>query len=514
MWDKKVLLEHKRIKQDIYLGGGEKRIKKQHEKGKLTARERIDRLMDPGTFYEIDSMVMSRTTDFGMEEKRKRGDGIVAGYGKIRGRLVFVSSQDFTVCGGSGGEEYALKMCRLIEMAMQAGAPVININDSGGARIEEGICSLSGYSRLFYLNTVASGVIPQIALILGPCAGGASYSPALCDFVFMVEDESQMYLTGPKVVEISIGEKISMEDLGGVRVHTEKSGVAHFLYPDEDTCFDGVKALLSYLPQNGKNRPTCVEWNYTGDGERFQELVPENARKIFDVKRVAENLLDDFSFLEIQKDFAKNVVIGFGRLEGEAVGIVANQPTTLGGAMDYDAADKAARFVRVCDCFNIPLVTLVDIPAFYPGSRQEQAGIIRHGAKLLYAFAEATVPKICLVMRKAYGGAFCAMNSKELGADIVYAWPIAEIAVMGAEGAVNIVYRKEMEQAGDQEQTRQTYIEDYERRFLNPYFAAEHGFVDEVIGPEETREKICAALDMLRDKHVMLPSKKHGNIPL
>lgn len=514
MWDKKVLLEHKRIKQEIYLGGGEARIKKQHEKGKLTARERICQLIDPGTFCEIDSMVMSRTTDFGMETKRKRGDGIVAGYGRIHGRLVFVSSQDFTVCGGSGGEKYALKMCRLIEMALKTGAPVININDSGGARIEEGICSLSGYSRLFYLNTVASGVIPQIALILGPCAGGASYSPALCDFVFMVEDESQMYLTGPKVVELSIGEKISMEELGGVRVHMEKSGVAHFSYPDEAACFDGVKTLLSYLPQNGKAKPACAEWKYSGDGRLFQEFVPDNARKIFDVRNVAENLLDDGSFLEIQKDFAKNVVIGFGRMEGESVGVIANQPTTLGGAMDYDAADKTARFVRVCDCFNIPLLTLVDIPAFYPGSRQEQAGIIRHGAKLLYAFAEATVPKICLVMRKAYGGAFCAMNSKELGADIVYAWPIAEIAVMGAEGAVNIVYRKEIEQADDQEQARQRYIEDYECRFLNPYFAAEHGFVDEVISPEETREKICMALAMLRDKNVTLPGKKHGNIPL
>lgn len=514
MWDKRILLRHEKIRREIHLGGGEERIKSQHAKGKLTARERIGRLADPGTFHEIDEMAMSRTTDFGMEKKRKYGDGIVTGYGKVNGRLVFISSQDFTVCGGAGGEEYALKMCRLIEMALQMKAPIININDSGGARIEEGICSLSGYSRLFYLNTVASGVIPQIALILGPCAGGASYSPALCDFIFMVENESQMYLTGPKVVEASTGEKVSMEDLGGVSVHTAKSGVAHFACPSEEACFDSAKKLLSYLPQNNREKPVHMETKYSSGKVPFQNLVPENPRKIFDVITVIINLLDDSSFFEIHKDFAQNIVVGFGRLNGEAVGIVANQSTTLGGAIDCDAADKAARFVRTCDCFNIPLITLVDIPAFYPGSRQEQAGIIRHGAKLLYAFAEATVPKICLIMRKAYGGAFCAMNSKKLGADIVFAWPVAEIAVMAAEGAVDIIYRKEIAGADEPGKVRQEHIRHYEDKFLNPYFAAEHGFVDEVIDPEETRERIWAALDMLRDKEVALPYKKHGNIPL
>lgn len=514
MWSKNVLLEHEKIREEICLGGGEERIKKQHEKGKLTARERIEHLLDAGTFHEIDTMITSRTTDFGMVKKRKYGDGIVAGYGNINGRKVFVSSQDFTVCGGAGGEEYALKMCRIIEMALQMKAPVININDSGGARIEEGISSLSAYSRLFYLNTIASGVIPQIALILGPCAGGASYSPALCDFVFMVHNESQMYLTGPKVVEVSTGEKISAEELGGTNVHTTKSGVAHFAYPSEHACFAGVKKLLSYLPQNNRESSAVTDVKYSGKKKSFQEIVPENPKRIFDVTEVIIYLLDNLSFFEVHKNFAKNIVVGFGRLSGRAVGIVANQSTTLGGAIDCDAADKAARFVRTCDCYNIPVISLVDIPAFYPGSKQEQAGIIRHGAKLLYAFAEATVPKLCVIMRKAYGGAFCAMNSKKLGADIVFAWPIAEIAVMGAEGAVNIMYRKEFAKADDPEQVRQEYIKDYEEKFLNPYFAAKRGFVDEVIRPEETRERLCAALDMLKDKEVARPYKKHGNIPL
>ena len=399
-------------------------------------------------------------------------------------------------------------------MALQMKAPVININDSGGARIEEGICSLSGYSRLFFLNTIASGVIPQITLILGPCAGGASYSPALCDFIFMVENESQMYLTGPKVVEASIGEKVSMEELGGVNVHMTQSGVAHFLYPDEETCFEGVKELLTYLPQNNRESPCSLKTAYSGRSISLEELVPENSRKVFDVISVIENLADDNSFFEVQREFAQNIVVGFGRFDGQAVGIVANQLTTLGGAIDCNAADKAARFVRMCDCFNLPIITLVDIPAFHPGSKQEKAGIIRHGAKLLYAFAEATVPKICLIMRKAFGGAFCAMNSKELGADMVFAWPIAEIAVMGAEGAVNILYRKEIAKADEPEKLREEYIESYKNKFLNPYFAAEHGFVDEVIRPEETRERILAALDMLKNKNVVRPYKKHGNIPL
>lgn len=515
MWDESVLQNHKNLRKEIALGGGKERIQRQHSKGKLTARERIELLIDPGTFRELDEMILSRTSHFGMDHKKKHGDGIVVGYGKISGRLVFVSSQDFTVCGGSGGEEYAYKMCRVLEMALETRSPVISINDSGGARIEEGICSLSAYSRLFYLNTIASGVIPQIALILGPCAGGASYSPALCDFIFMVKEESNMYLTGPKVVKVILGEDISAEDLGGTRVHTEVSGVAHFLYDDEESCFQGVRMLLDYLPQNNSDKHVSrSDCTYHSDPNELQNIVPQRSTVIFDVKRVVENLLDDTSFFEVHKHFAENIVVGFGRIGGFVIGIVANQSTVLGGSIDCDAADKASRFIRFCDCFDIPVLSLVDIPAFYPGSVQEQKGIIRHGAKLLYAFAEATIPKVCLIMRKAYGGAFCAMNSKKLGADIVYAWPIAEIAVMGAEGAVNIVYHKELAEAYNPDELRQEYIKDYESKFLNPYFAAEHGFVDEVILPEETRERIITALEMLQNKREERPYKKHGNIPL
>ncbi len=515
MWNESILEKHKALRQSIHCGGGQEKIKRQHEKGKFTARERIELLLDAGSFHELDEMVLSRSTDFGMDQKKKHGDGIVCGYGMIDGRMVFVSSQDFTVSGGSGGEEYALKMCRILEMAIETRVPVISINDSGGARIEEGICSLSAYSRLFYLNTLASGVIPQIALILGPCAGGASYSPALCDFIFMVKGESQMYLTGSKVVYHTIGEKISNEELGGVAIHTEISGVSHFLYDNEENCISGVKLLLSYLPSNNSEKP-CIkpEMKYTSKPEKIYDVVPQRSSVIFDVNEVIKLLVDDSTFFEVHKRFAKNIVVGFARLEGRPIGIVANQSTCLGGAVDCDAADKASRFVRTCDCYNIPIISLVDIPAFYPGSVQERAGIIRHGAKLLYSFAEATVPKICLVMRKAYGGAFCAMNSKKLGADIVYAWPISEIAVMGAEGAVNIIYHKEIENSSDYEKVSKEYISQYEDRFLNPYFAAEHGFVDEVILPEETRERIIAALDMLQTKVVNRPYRKHGNIPL
>lgn len=515
MWDEAVLEKHKALRREIALGGGEEKIKRQHDKGKLTARQRIGLLLDTGTFRELDEMILSRTSDFGMDSKKKYGDGIVAGYGRISGRLVFVSSQDFTVCGGSGGEEYALKMCRILEMALQMKAPVISINDSGGARIEEGICSLSAYSKLFYLNTVASGVIPQIAMILGPCAGGASYSPALCDFIFMVRGESQMYLTGPKVVKVTTGEDVRAEDLGGTGIHTEVSGVAHFLYDNEENCFLGVRLLMGYLPSNNMEAVAPAPcFVYKSDPKELQNIVPQRSRVIFDVSGVVHNILDDGSFFEVHKHFAKNIMVGFGRMAGHTIGLIANQSTCLGGALDCDAADKAARFVRFCDCYNIPVLSLVDIPAFYPGRIQEQKGIIRHGAKLLYAFAEATVPKICLIMRKAYGGAFCAMNSKKLGADIVYAWPIAEIAVMGAEGAVNIIYHKEIADAPDPDQAGKDYIRQYEDKFLNPYFAAQHGFVDEVILPEETRERIVAALEMLKDKKVERPYKKHGNIPL
>ena len=497
------------------LGGGQARIDKQHQQGKLTARERIDVLLDKGTFVEVNDLVESRIDDFGLDKKRIPGDGVITGYGKINGRLVFVASEDFTVIGGTLGEYHSRKICHIQDMALTMKAPLICINDSGGARIEEGIDSLSGYSGIFLRHTKASGVIPQIAVILGPCSGGACYAPAICDFIFVVRNTSKMFITGPQVVKTVIGEDISVEDLGGADVHASQSGVAHFLYNNEENCLGGVRELLSYLPQNNTETVPVKKGGKPQDlSKDIVKIVPDNSKKSYDVHNVINTMVDKGEFFEVHKNWAMNGVVGLGRMDGETVGFVANQPNFMGGSLDVNASDKMARFIRFCDCFNIPLVTLVDVPAFLPGKGQEHAGIIRHGAKMLFAYSEATVPKISLIMRKAYGGAYIAMNSKEMGADIVYAWPIAEIAVMGAEGAVNIISKRAIEAAEDPAAERARLISEYEEKFNNPYLAARRGFVDEVIKPEETRAKIKAALDMLKEKDQKLPEKKHGNIPL
>ena len=520
------------------LGGGPSRIDKQHASGKLTARERIEMLLDPGTFVEVDGFLESRIDDFDLDKRRVPGDGVVTGYGEIDGRQVFVASEDFTVIGGTLGEYHSFKICRIQDMAMEMQAPLICINDSGGARIEEGISSLSGYSGMFLRHTKASGVIPQIAVILGPCSGGACYAPAICDFIFMVKDISKMFITGPNVVKTVINEEVSVEELGGAEVHAKKSGVSHFTYDTENECLMGVRKLLSYLPSNWTQKPPVVNTaerqslttrvgKVFGRGEgarqdnvirtkaaKLNDIVPDNSRHAYDVKEVIDCIVDEGSFFEVQKDFATNAVVGWCRMAGKVVGIVANQPNSMGGSLDYHASDKIARFIRFCDCFNIPLITLIDVPAFLPGTAQEHNGIIRHGAKILYAYSEATVPKISLIMRKAYGGAYIAMNSKEMGADIVYAWPIAEIAVMGADGAVNIAFKRKIKAAEDPEAMRAQCKKEYEDRFLNPYVAAARGYVNEVIKPEETREALLKALRGLKNKQTENPKKKHGNIPL
>ncbi|MGN1171150.1 MAG: acyl-CoA carboxylase subunit beta, partial [Lachnospiraceae bacterium] len=506
-----------------------------------TARERIEVLLDKGTFVEVDNFIESRIDDFDLDKKRVPGDGVVTGYGEIDGRLVFVSSEDFTVIGGTLGEYHSFKICRIMDMAMEMKAPLICINDSGGARIQEGISSLSGYSGMFLRHTKASGVIPQIAVILGPCSGGACYAPAICDYIFMVRDISKMFITGPNVVKTVINEEVSVEELGGAEVHARKSGVSHFTYDTEGECLMGVRKLLSYLPSNNEEKPPVIKsikekqsllfavnkmLNRVGNlGKTFLEksddqcaklkdIVPDNSRHPYDVKEVIGCIVDNGSFFEVQKEFAQNVVVGWGRMEGRSVGFVANQANCMGGSLDYHASDKMARFIRFCDCFNIPLVTLVDVPAFLPGTAQEHNGIIRHGAKVLYAYSEATVPKITVIMRKAYGGAYIAMNSKEMGADLVYAWPIAEIAVMGADGAVNIAFKKKIKNAEDPAAMREQCKKEYEDRFLNPYVAAARGYVNEVIKPEETRLCILKGLRGLEGKKVTNPKKKHGNIPL
>lgn len=512
-WQKKTeYLKTKR--QKVFAGGGEDKIARQHESGKLTARERIEALFDDGSFVELNDMVSSRATDFGMEQKKRSGDGVITGYGYIHGRIAFVASQDFTVGGGSLGEAHAIKICRVMDKALEMKAPFISINDSGGARIEEGIDSLAGYAEIFYRNTIASGVIPQISVILGPCAGGACYSPAITDFIFMNESTSQMYITGPAVVKSVTGEIISSADLGGASVHSSVSGVSHFVYSDDLSCLNGVRLLMGYLPQNNEETPLIIKGKKTDKSVILSEIVPSDQKKAYDVKKVIEAFVDVDSFLEVQADFAKNLIIGFARLSGNVIGIVANQSQYIAGSLEINASDKGARFIRFCDCFNIPLLTLVDVPAFLPGSQQEHAGIIRHGAKLLYAYAEATVPKVSLIMRKAYGGAYIAMNSKGTGADIVYAWPIAEIAVMGAAGAVTIIGKKEIANAEDPTQKKEELLNEYNSKFMNPYIAAEHGYVDEVILPEETRARIMCAFQMLKTKKMVRPMKKHGNIPL
>lgn len=501
-------------KERARLGGGKTRIQKQHNGGKLTARERIGLLVDEGTFVEVNDLVESRIDDFGLDKKRIPGDGVVTGYGKVNGRTVFLSSEDFTVIGGTTGEYHSLKITKVMDMAIAARAPFISINDSGGARIEEGIDSLSGYGGMFLRHTQASGVIPQIAVILGPCSGGACYAPAICDFIFMVRGTSKMFITGPAVVKTVIGEETTVEELGGAVVHAQRSGVSHFTYDDEKSCFDGVRELLSYLPQHNRGKVPVVKGRPVDLSNKLTSIVPDNNRRVYDVHQVIETMIDKGSFMEVQTEFAQNVVVGLARMDGESIGIVANQPCVLGGSLDVNSSDKMARFIRFCDCFKIPLVTLVDVPAFMPGTAQEHQGIIRHGAKVLYAFSEATVPKITLIMRKAYGGAYIAMNSKNMGADIVYSWPIAEIAVMGADGAVNIISKRQIEAAEDPERERARLKQEYEDTFANPYIAAKRGFVDEVIHPDETRKKIKLALDALKDKKVEGMYKKHGNIPL
>ena len=526
------------------LGGGQSRINKQHEAGKMTARERIEVLLDEGSFVEVDGFIESRIDDFDLDKRRTPGDGVVTGYGEIDGRLVFVASEDFTVIGGTLGEYHSMKICRIQDMAMEMKAPLICINDSGGARIEEGISSLSGYSGMFLRHTKASGMIPQIAVILGPCSGGACYAPAICDFIFMVRNTSKMFITGPNVVKTVINEEVSVEELGGAEVHAKKSGVSHFTYDTEGECLMGVRKLLTYLPSSydektpvilslqgkqaltaGKNagrvlhkvgqiRKSVFSKDEEQRAKRICEIVPDNSRRAYNVKEVIECVVDENSFFEVQQDFAQNAVIGFGRMDGEVAGIVANQPAAMGGSLDVHASDKMARFIRFCDCFNIPLITLVDVPAFLPGTAQEHSGIIRHGAKILYAYSEATVPKISVIMRKAYGGAYIAMNSKEMGADLVFAWPIAEIAVMGAEGAVNIAFKRKIKAAENPEEMREQCKKEYEDRFLNPYVAAARGYVNEVIKPEETRASLLKALRALRTKEAERPAKKHGNIPL
>ncbi len=523
------------------LGGGQLKIDKQHEQGKMTARERIEMLLDKGTFVEVDGFIESRIDDFDLDKRRVPGDGVVTGYGEIGGRLVFVASEDFTVIGGTLGEYHSFKITRIQDMAMEMKAPLICINDSGGARIEEGISSLSGYAGMFLRHTKASGVIPQIAVILGPCSGGACYAPAICDFIFMVQDTSKMFITGPNVVKTVINEEVSVEELGGAKVHATKSGVSHFTYDNENECLMGVRKLLTYLPSSFEGKAPVVKTiaekesllfsvnkmmnklplnrgalqnNASNPCERLCKIVPDNSRNAYDVKEVIACIADKDSFFEVQKDFAKNVVVGFARMGGKSVGFVANQPNHMCGSIDYHASDKMARFIRFCDCFNLPLITLVDVPAFLPGTAQEHNGIIRHGAKVLYAYSEATVPKISLIMRKAYGGAYIAMNSKDMGADMVFAWPIAEIAVMGADGAVNIAFKRKIKAAADPEAMRQQCKKEYEDRFLNPYVAAARGYVNEVIKPEESRTKILRALKTLKTKSVEAPKKKHGNIPL
>ena len=495
-------------------GGGAARVEKQHASGKMTARERLEYLFDRGTFVEINSLAESRITDFGMDKKKVPGDGVITGYGRVAGKLVYASSQDFTVGGGSLGEAQAQKICRVMDMAYDMRAPFLSINDSGGARIEEGIDSLSGYGGIFYRHSRMSGVVPQIAAIMGPCAGGACYAPALCDFIFMTEQTSQMYITGPQVIKAVTGETVTNAELGGAAVHTAKSGVAHFSYPDDKACLNGIRILLGYLPSSYEEEPTRYDEKAIAKATGFQSVVPDNKKTAYDVRRVIEELADRGTFLEVQAEFAKNIVIGFVRIGHKTVGVVANQPNAMAGSLDFNASDKAARFIRFCDCFNIPIVTLVDVPAFLPGKQQEYSGIIRHGAKMLYAYSEATVPKVSLIMRKAYGGAYIAMNSKGLGADVVLAWPIAEIAVMGADGAANIIGRKRIEAAEDKAAERQKIISEYEEKFMNPYVAAARGYVDEVILPEETKDRIVSALVMLQSKKQSVPAKKHGNLPL
>jgi propionyl-CoA carboxylase beta chain len=500
---------------EAHKGGGENRIEAQHKKGKLTARERIHFLLDEGSFEEIGQLVTHRSTNFGLEKQKFLGDGVVTGYGTVNSRLVYVFAQDFTVMGGSLAEAHAQKICRIMDLAMQNGAPVIGLNDSGGARIQEGVVSLGGYADIFYKNTQASGVIPQLSAIMGPCAGGAVYSPALTDFIMMVEDTSYMFVTGPNVVKTVTHEEVTSEELGGASTHSSKSGVAHFSCANEVDSINELKTLLSYMPQNCEEEAPALAYNLADEKrEELNTIIPDNPNQPYDIKEVIEELTDKDSFYEVHKKYAENIVCGFARLAGKSIGIVANQPAFLAGVLNIEASTKAARFVRFCDCFNIPLLVLEDVPGFLPGTDQEWRGIITHGAKLLYAFSEATVPRITVITRKAYGGAYDVMNSKHIGADMNYAWPSAEIAVMGAKGAAEIIFKKEIKEADDKKAKWEEKEKEYAALFANPYNAAARGYVDEVIEPAKTREKLIKAFKMLENKVAHLPKKKHGNIPL
>ncbi len=494
----------------------EQAVQRQRERGKLTARERIELLLDPGTFVELDRYRVHRSYNFGLEENRPLGDGVVVGYGEVSGRKVCVFSQDFTVFGGSLGEVYAQKICKVMDLAINTGCPIVGINDSGGARIQEGVVSLAGYADIFHRNVLASGVVPQISVIVGPCAGGAVYSPAITDFIFMVEETSHMFITGPDVIKSVTGEEVTQEELGGAGTHNTKSGVAHFSAPDEETCFEDVRYLLSFLPEN--NLESAPYYRPADDPERMDgelaSLVPDSAQRPYDMREAIGGVMDDGEFFEVQEGWAQNLVVGFARLDGHAVGVVGNQPAVLAGTLDIDASVKGARFVRFCDAFNIPLVTFVDVPGFMPGTDQEFGGIIRHGAKLLYAFSEATVPKMTVITRKAYGGAYDVMCSKHIGADVNVSWPTGEIAVMGARAAVNIIFRRQISDSENPEEKREELIADYEERFNNPMVAAEMGYIDDVLDPRETRPYLVKALQMIRTKRPERPPRKHGNIPL
>lgn len=508
------LLDKRRL---AFLGGGPERIEKQHKAGKLTARERLERLIDPGTFIDLGRFVTHRATGFGMEKRKAYGDGVITGLGEVRGRKVAVYFQDFTFMGGSVGEMHASKIARLIQLALKMGIPLIGVNDSGGARIQEGVDSLKGYGEIFYWNVMASGVIPQIVAIMGPCAGGAVYSPALADFIIMTK-KSFMFITGPKVVKAAIGEEVTFEELGGAEVHARKSGVAHFITETEDEAIALIKRLLSYLPSNNLEDPPYMD---TGDDperqdEELNSIVPDDPMKPYDVREVIVRVLDEGTFLEVQEHFAPNAVVGFGRLNGHVVGVVANQPAIYGGSLDINSSDKISRFVTFCDAFNIPILTFVDVPGFLPGTHQEHGGVIRHGAKIIYAYSQATVPKITLILRKAYGGAYIAMGSKHLGADVVLAWPTAEVAVMGPEGAIGIIYKRELQQAENPEELVKHFVEEYRRKVANPYVPAERGYVDDVIIPSETRPILVRLLEFLLSKRERppRPPKKHGVPPV
>jgi propionyl-CoA carboxylase beta chain len=510
------LRELERLRDEALHAGSEKAVARQHEQGKLLARERAEKLLDPGSFVELDRYVRHRESNFGMLERRPYGDAVVTGYGTIFGRRVFVFSQDFTVFGGSLSEVFAEKICKVMDLAAKYGCPLIGINDSGGARIQEGVVSLAGYAEIFWRNVQSSGVIPQISLVMGPCAGGAVYSPAMTDFIFMVEGSSYMFITGPDVVKTVTGEEVTFEELGGAATHAAKSGVAQFIAPDEEACLEDARYLLSFLPQNNVDPPPYAQPSDPAGREDadLDTLIPDDPAKPYDMKDVIARVVDDGDYLEVHERWAENIVCAFARLNGHPVGIVGNQPRSLAGVLDIDSSNKGARFVRTCDAFNIPLVTFVDVPGFLPGTEQEWGGIIRHGAKLLYAYCEATVPKLAVITRKAYGGAYDVMSSKHIGADFNFAWPTAEVAVMGPEGAVNIVFRRELEEASDPEGRRAELIDEYRRQFANPYTAAERGYVDDVIEPRRTRPLLIDALETALTKRERRPPRKHGNIPL